>query len=403
MAIFKRGNVYWYHFVWKGDHIQESTRQGNARVADQIEAAHKTRLAKGEVGIVERKFAPTLKDFSQRFLDNAAIGRRQAPRESTLAFYAHRLNKILEYEPLATARLDKITPESLERYIKQRIPRVSPACINRDLATIRRLLHVAWELSLIDRIPKITLLQGEKERDFVLSVDRERIYMEFAPQPLKDVASIMLASGLRVGEAVSLEWSGIYLEPVNGAKYGYLHVRNGKSRNARRNVPLTAGARNMLATRKAAAKGPWVFTNEEGTGQLSRSTVSHQHTELRRKLKFPEGFVVHGFRHTMLTRLGASGTDVFTIKKIAGHSSVTVSEKYVHPTPESLERAFERLDDYNARAVKSLPEGAKVLQVATVSATVTEGQALSSRQPVQNHCAGVAELADARDSKSRAA
>jgi hypothetical protein len=33
MAIFKRGRVYWYHFLWDGDHIQRSTKQGNPRVA----------------------------------------------------------------------------------------------------------------------------------------------------------------------------------------------------------------------------------------------------------------------------------------------------------------------------------------------------------------------------------
>ena len=45
----------------------------------------------------------------------------------------------------------------------------------------------------------------------------------------------------------------------------------------------------------------------------------------------------------MLTRLGESGVDAFTIMKIAGHSSITVSQRYVHPSPEAVERAFERL------------------------------------------------------------
>jgi len=49
----------------------------------------------------------------------------------------------------------------------------------------------------------------------------------------------------------------------------------------------------------------------------------------------------------MLTRLGESGPDAFTIMRIAGHSSVTVSQRYVHPSPESMERAFERLDMLN--------------------------------------------------------
>ena len=55
MAIYKRGRVYWYQFVFDKQRVQCSTKQGNPRVARQIEAAHKTRLAKGEVGIVEKR------------------------------------------------------------------------------------------------------------------------------------------------------------------------------------------------------------------------------------------------------------------------------------------------------------------------------------------------------------
>jgi hypothetical protein len=46
MSIFKRGKVYWYKFMWHGELIRESTKQGNDRKARQIEAAHRTRLAK---------------------------------------------------------------------------------------------------------------------------------------------------------------------------------------------------------------------------------------------------------------------------------------------------------------------------------------------------------------------
>jgi hypothetical protein len=49
----------------------------------------------------------------------------------------------------------------------------------------------------------------------------------------------------------------------------------------------------------------------------------------------------------MLTLLGESGADAFTIVRMAGHSSVMVSQRYVHPSPESLEGAFERLDALN--------------------------------------------------------
>jgi hypothetical protein len=57
--------------------------------------------------------------------------------------------------------------------------------------------------------------------------------------------------------------------------------------------------------------------------------------------------VVHSLRHTMLTRIGLLGVDAFTIMRIAGHSSITISQRYVHPSPESVERAFEKLEVSN--------------------------------------------------------
>ena len=59
MAIYKRGKVWWYKFTWKTEPIRESTKQSNKRVAEQIEAARKTQLAKGEVNIRDKKPVPT--------------------------------------------------------------------------------------------------------------------------------------------------------------------------------------------------------------------------------------------------------------------------------------------------------------------------------------------------------
>lgn len=58
-------------------------------------------------------------------------------------------------------------------------------------------------------------------------------------------------------------------------------------------------------------------------------------------------FVIHSLRHIMLTRLGEACVDVFAIMRIAGHSGITVSQRYVHPSPEALERAFEKLEAFN--------------------------------------------------------
>ena len=45
-------------------------------------------------------------------------------------------------------------------------------------------------------------------------------------------------------------------------------------------------------------------------------------------------------RHTALTRLAESGCDVFTLARIAGHSSITITQRYVQPQADAVERAF---------------------------------------------------------------
>lgn len=67
MAIYKRGDVYWFEFIFEGRRIRRSTKQGNRRVAREIESAYRTKLAKREVGIEEPKaipkFSQAMKDF----------------------------------------------------------------------------------------------------------------------------------------------------------------------------------------------------------------------------------------------------------------------------------------------------------------------------------------------------
>lgn len=69
------------------------------------------------------------------------------------------------------------------------------------------------------------------------------------------------------------------------------------------------------------------------------TSLDHIHKKLRGDLQLPKDCVIHSFRHTFLTRFGEAGADAFTIKKVAGRSSVTISERYIHPTPEGQERA----------------------------------------------------------------
>ncbi len=349
MSVYKRGDVYWYRFQWRGELIRESTRQGNKQVARNMESARRTALAKGEVGLKDPGAIPTLEGFKERFVE--AIEVRCANKTRTIQFYREKLKRLLEYKPLAGARLDEIDEALIEGFVQDRRKRVGVVTTNRQLATLRRALRLAQEWKLINRVPRIRLLPGEPIREFVLSPQDEPNYLAIAPQPLHDIAVLILDTGLRLGEAVGLEWKDIRLQPSAGARFGYLQVREGKSRNAKRTVSLTGRVREMLEARATTAEEPLVFTTVNG-GPYLGTYLNRLHQRARDTVGLPRDFVLHSLRHTMLSRLGEAGVDAFTIMRIAGHSSVTISQRYVHPSSEALERAIEKLEAYNGARVE---------------------------------------------------
>ena len=157
--------------------------------------------------------------------------------------------------------------------------------------------------------------------------------------------------------------------------YGILQTRL-ESKNALKASLRTDHGSAKPRSQDAAALSPLVFSNRNGARYVSTS-INHLHRNAfapeqngKRKQLFPGEFVLHTLRHTMLTRLGGSGVDAFTIMKIAGHSSIVVSQRYVHPTPEAVERAFESLQ----RAKKRVEANAEISDVpmqapATLPAT----------------------------------
>jgi integrase len=271
-------------------------------------------------------------------------------RASRVPRKTQKLNRLLEYPALSSARLDKIDEALIERYVQERRKRVSPATVNRQLATLRRALRLAQEWKIIDRVPRIRLLPGERVRDFVLTREQERNYFALLSNPLRDVAILILDTGLRIGEALALEWADVHLDPGVETRFGYIRIREGKSRNAKRAVSLTGRVKTMLDERRKTASCPLVFATVNH-GPYRGTYLNRLHQKSREKLKLPADFVLHSLRHTMLTRLGEAGVDAFTIMRIAGHSSIMMSQRYVHPSSEALGRAIERLEAQNEDAM----------------------------------------------------
>jgi hypothetical protein len=101
--VYKRGSVYWYKFTWRGETIRESTKQASKRIAEQMQAAHKTSLAKGEVGLRDKKAIPTLGDFLERnFLP--FVQTTKAAKPNTITFYRNSVANLRAYAKLASLR-----------------------------------------------------------------------------------------------------------------------------------------------------------------------------------------------------------------------------------------------------------------------------------------------------------
>jgi hypothetical protein len=119
MAVYKRGRVWWYRFTWNAVPIRESTKQTNKRIAEQMEATHKTSLAKGEAGLRDRKPAPTLREFAETdFLP--FVRSTFAAKQKTLSYYENGVK--LGFERLSDTRLDSITTETIGGFIAKRRP-----------------------------------------------------------------------------------------------------------------------------------------------------------------------------------------------------------------------------------------------------------------------------------------
>ena len=74
-------------------------------------------------------------------------------------------------------------------------------------------------------------------------------------------------------------------------------------------------------------------------------------------------FMLYSFRHTFLTRLGESGCDVWTLARIAGHSSIGISTRYVHPSKDAVLAAMARLGGHrigHSADRQQLPAGQQV-------------------------------------------
>jgi integrase len=341
MSIYKRGSVYWYKFMWNGELIRESTKQGNDKTARKMEAAHRTRLAEGLVGIREKK-RTTLGEFIKNRFEPWAKGRFEGNATKTWkGWYEPSIRTIQAYGPLCGRVLSEITSEHIAEFAAHirtkglKGKTLQASSVNSRLRVLRRILHLAVEWAEIDNAPKFKLEPGERHREFVLPPTEEAKYLAAAPSLLADVATVLVDSGMRPEECFRGRWENVTW--VNG-RFGTILVTHGKTKAARRVLPMTPRVRAILERRWEAAKKPvegWIFPAPTKSEHVEPSTIKKQHKNALKDSKV-RPFVLYSLRHTFLTRLGESGCDVWTLARIAGHSSIAMSSRYVHPSADKV-------------------------------------------------------------------
>ncbi len=106
----------------------------------------------------------------------------------------------------------------------------------------------------------------------IISHEEQQKYLAVASPLLRDVAIVMLETGMRPEEVLTIRRENVHLIKR------YLFVPDGKTRFARRNVPLTDASVEVLKRRLAKAKGLYLFPHRRDPNE-PLTTVHKRHLE----------------------------------------------------------------------------------------------------------------------------
>jgi integrase len=246
--------------------------------------------------------------------------------------------------------LDRISPEDVEKYklqrARQKSPRTKrllrPATINRELACLKILFNRVIKDDVLAKNPvsRVKFLAENNEQMRVLTLDEQRLYLMAASQPLQDVARLILEAGMRPEEVYRIKRNNVYIER------GYLFNPYGKTKAAKRKIPLTAAAIDVLSKRLQNAKGDYLFPGR-GTGDQPILKVNAAHTATVSRCGVAP-FRLYDLRHTWATRAAMAGVDLVTLAAMLGHSRIQMVLRYAHPTEEHQFQAMKKIEAFTA-------------------------------------------------------
>ncbi len=140
-----------------------------------------------------------------------------------------------------------------------------------------------------------------------------------------EVVRANVCLGLRRGEVCALRWRHINVEArvLTVRNEGGFSTKSGKERA----VPIPDPAVVVFERLRGSDVSGSVFKTHRGEApglhQLSRAF-----SKFRKLAGLPDDINFHSTRHTALTRLAERGVPIDAIRQFAGHSSITVTERY---------------------------------------------------------------------------
>jgi integrase len=243
----------------------------------------------------------------------------------------HAINGFLR-SPIASVRLDKLKPARVAEYRDQRLEEMKPATVVRELGWLQHAIDIAcddWGQQLPHgnpvkqvRRPKINnrrerrLKPGEWER-LLAAVHDDRTPM------LKPLLILALATGMRRGELLAMEWQHVDLARCTV----FLPMtKNGQART----VPLSPDAVSTLAS--LSHHDPRCFP-------MTGNSVRLAFDRLRRRAGISD-LTFHDIRHEAISRFVERGLSLAQVQMISGHRDLRMLLRYTHLAVDDIVAAL---------------------------------------------------------------
>lgn len=202
--------------------------------------------------------------------------------------------------------------------------KLASASVNTYNSALRFLYGVTLNTKLnLRQIPR-----HRKQRKFPDILTREEIQTLLdACDNLRDKCILMTlyGAGLRISEVAALKVSDIDSNKMQ------LFIRNAKGSKDRYALLSQANLDILRTYWKAFRPKEWLFYSRNNTGtHMTARAVSNLFHKYVSKAKITKNVTVHTMRHSFATHLLESGTSVFHIKQLLGHSDIASTCFYLH-------------------------------------------------------------------------